>query len=165
MFISPWLTLSALRQAEGTRSLQPTTFTIRDYFNDIDTALFDAGDPAVVAAQVVADLDSMDTAGAANERLHALLITENADHFKAFNIEAFEELPGSILVRSDVLRALFPLRQVNSDRRLEGAAQRTGAVGEGFIGLDLGQGLDSTCRASPGLFHEHLQIAEFAQIG
>src|SRR5690554_5667107 len=103
MFISPWLTLSALRQAEGTRSLQPTTFTIRDYFHHINTSFFDAGDPAVVTAQEVADLDSMHIARATNKRLHALLVTEYADHLEALNIEALKKLPGSVLVRLDVL--------------------------------------------------------------
>src|SRR5690606_12156432 len=112
------------------------------YFNDIDTTFLDAGDPAVVAAQVVADLDSMHTAGAANQRLHALLIAQHPDHLETFDIEAFEELSGPILIRFDILGASLALGQIDPDRRLERAAQRAGTVGECLIGNDLRQWLD-----------------------
>src|SRR5690606_37236218 len=110
--ISPWLTLSALRQAECARPLQPTTFPIRYYLDHIDTTFLDAGNPAVVTAQIITDLDPVNASRATNECLHALVVAEHADHLEPLDIETFEELPDPVLVRLDVLRALLPLRQV-----------------------------------------------------
>src|SRR5690606_25987069 len=140
------------------RPLQPTAFTIRNYFNNIDFGIIDYNNPSMIASQIISHLHSMHPARPFYKTEDRSLSPKNAYHLEGLDIETFQELPNTRLIRLDIHGALLTASHVNLHWRLERRPQGRSTVGKRFIRLEFRQRLNRAFRTTTNLIHVCLKI-------
>ncbi|ALN20977.1 hypothetical protein DW68_020790 [Ectopseudomonas mendocina S5.2] len=94
--------LRALFERKASRSLQPTTITIRDYFDNLDSGSLHRHYSAMISSKVIPHLNSMHPACTANQSKRTGIVRKSTNHLETLYIKPFKKLSSTSFIRLDL---------------------------------------------------------------